>query len=80
VLANAVDADQSALFDVGFELVLAGLVFFGGQLLTERVLCGDEGRAQGVVLGHELFVSRGAGTSVLPLRLGARAEVVVFDL
>lgn len=30
--------------------------------------------------GCSLFVSRGAGTSVLPLRLGARAEVVVFDL
>ena len=32
------------------------------------------------VLGCSHFVSRGAGTSVLPLRLGARAEVVVFDL
>lgn len=30
--------------------------------------------------GCHLFVSRGAGTSVLPLRLGAKAEVVVFDL
>jgi predicted MPP superfamily phosphohydrolase len=27
-----------------------------------------------------LFVSRGAGTSVLPLRWGAKAEVLVFDL
>jgi predicted MPP superfamily phosphohydrolase len=80
VLTYAVDADQSTLFEVGFQLVVTGLVFFGGQVLAERVLCGDEGRAQGVVLGHELFVSRGAGTSVLPLRLGARAEVVVFDL
>ena len=32
------------------------------------------------VPGCPLFVSRGAGTSVLPLRLGASAEVVVFDL
>jgi predicted MPP superfamily phosphohydrolase len=32
------------------------------------------------VPGCPLFVSRGAGTSLLPLRLGARAEVVVFDL
>jgi predicted MPP superfamily phosphohydrolase len=32
------------------------------------------------VPGCSLFVSRGAGTSVLPFRLGARAEVVVFDL
>jgi predicted MPP superfamily phosphohydrolase len=32
------------------------------------------------VPGCPLFVSRGAGTSVLPARLGARAEVVVFDL
>lgn len=32
------------------------------------------------VPGCSLFVSRGAGTSLLPMRLGARAEVVVFDL
>lgn len=32
------------------------------------------------VAGCPLFVSRGAGTSVLPIRLGAQAEVVVFDL
>jgi hypothetical protein len=32
------------------------------------------------VTGCPLFVSRGAGTSVLPFRLGAPAEVVVFDL
>jgi predicted MPP superfamily phosphohydrolase len=32
------------------------------------------------VPGCSLFVSRGTGTSVLPFRLGARAEVVVFDL
>lgn len=32
------------------------------------------------VPGCPLFVSRGAGTSLLPMRLGARAEVVVFDL
>lgn len=32
------------------------------------------------VPGCALFVSRGAGTSLLPMRLGARAEVVVFDL
>lgn len=32
------------------------------------------------VTGCNLFVSRGAGTSVLPMRLGAKAEVIVFDL
>lgn len=32
------------------------------------------------VPGCPLFVSSGAGTSVVPLRLGARAEVVIFDL
>ena len=53
MFADAVDADQSALFEVGFELVLAGMVFFGGQVLTERVPGGDEGSAQGVVLCHE---------------------------
>ncbi len=58
MFADAVDADQSALFEVGFELVLAGLVFFGVQVLTERVPGGDEGRAQGVVLDHERFEFR----------------------
>jgi hypothetical protein len=62
VFANAVDADQTAFFNIGFELFMAGLVFFGGQVLTERVPSGDEGRAQGVVLGHELFEFR-AGLS-----------------
>jgi predicted MPP superfamily phosphohydrolase len=32
------------------------------------------------VPGCPLFVSRGVGTSVLPIRFGAPAEVVVFDL
>lgn len=32
------------------------------------------------VPGCRLFVSRGVGTSVLPIRFGAPAEVVVFDL
>ena len=31
------------------------------------------------VPGCRLFVSRGVGTSVLPLRLGAQPEVVVFE-
>jgi hypothetical protein len=34
------------------------LVFFGGQVLTEWVPGGDEGRAEGVVLGHEVFEFR----------------------
>jgi hypothetical protein len=34
---------------------MACFVFFGGQVLTERVLGGDEGRAQGIVIGHERF-------------------------
>jgi hypothetical protein len=58
VLADTVDANQSTPFKVGFELVLAGFVFFGGQLLTERVPSGDEGRTQGVVVGHEHFEFR----------------------
>ena len=58
MLADAVDADQSAFFEAGFQFVLAGLVFFGGQVLAERVLGGDEGRAQSVVLGHEGFEFR----------------------
>ena len=32
------------------------------------------------VPGCSLFVSRGVGKSLLPMRLGASAEVVVFDL
>jgi predicted MPP superfamily phosphohydrolase len=32
------------------------------------------------VVGCPLYVSRGLGTSVMPIRLGARPELVVFDL
>lgn len=64
MLADAVDADQSAIFEVGFQLALAGLFFFGGQLLTEWVPGGDEGRSQGVVLGHKRFEFRARLTNV----------------
>ena len=53
VLADAVNEGASAVFEVCFQLVLPGFVFFVGQLLTERVPGGDEGCAQGEVFGHE---------------------------
>ena len=81
VLANAIDADQSAPFELGFQLVLAGLVFFGGQVLTERIPGGDEGCAQGVVLGHERFELRARLADVHgERRFVAHDEVVVKAL
>jgi len=47
VFVDAIDADYSAFFEFGFELVLAGFVFFGRRVLTERIPGGDYGRAQG---------------------------------
>jgi hypothetical protein len=60
MLADAVDADQSTLFEVGFQLVLAGLVFFGVQVLTERVPGGDEGSALSSGQGWPMCITNGA--------------------
>jgi hypothetical protein len=64
VFANAINADQAAPFEIGFELVLARYVFFGRQVLAERIPGSDEGRAKGVVLGHERFEFRARLTNV----------------
>ena len=76
MLADAVDADQSKSFDVGFQFVLAGLVFFGVQGLTEWVPGGDEGRAQDFVLGHERFEFRAGLANVHHERFFVLHDVV----
>lgn len=73
------------MFKQRFSLCLAGHTH-GGQLAlggwTPYTPVGSGNFVAGFydVPGCPLFVSRGVGTSVLPLRLGAPAEVVVFDL
>lgn len=42
MFANAINADQAAPYEIGFELVLAGLVFFGWQVLAERIPGSDK--------------------------------------
>lgn len=49
---------STRFLSASFALVLAGFVFFGQEVLTERIPGGDEGRAQGVVHGHERFEFR----------------------
>ncbi len=68
-----------------FSLCLAGHTHGGQVAIGGWAPYTPEGSGRFVagfydIPGCPLFVSRGAGTSVLPLRLGARAEVVVFDL
>jgi hypothetical protein len=75
VFANAIYADQSALFEVGFQLVLAGFVYFDVQVLTEWISGGDEGRAQDVVLCYERFELR-AGLAKVHRERG----IVVHDV
>ncbi len=55
MLADAVNANQPELFEGGFQLFLAGLVFWVIELATERVPGCDVGSAQSVVLVHEGF-------------------------
>lgn len=68
-----------------FSLCLAGHTH-GGQLAlggwTPYIPVGSGRFVAGFydVPGCRLFVSLGVGTSVLPIRFGAPAEVVVFDL
>ena len=68
-----------------FDLCLAGhthggQLAFGGWAPYTPVGSGQFIAGFYDVPGCPLFVSRGVGTSVLPIRFGAPAEVVVFDL
>jgi predicted MPP superfamily phosphohydrolase len=68
-----------------FDLCLAGHTHGGQFALGGWAPFRPVGRGRFVagfydIPGCSLFVSRGAGTSLLPMRLGARAEIVVFDL
>lgn len=82
---NPNDFDQAA--ELGFDLMLAGHTH-GGQLSLEFLNRGlslarletpyvsgwyEKSRGQ-------LYVNRGIGTTILPIRLGARPEITVFEL
>ena len=66
-------------------LVLAGHTH-GGQLAVGRYALYTPRGSGSFVAGWyqtqwgELYVSRGVGTSVLPIRLGARPEIAVFEI
>lgn len=53
VLPYAVHKGQAVLAQLGFQRVLAGLVFCGAQRLAPGVPCGDEGSARTAVLRHQ---------------------------
>lgn len=57
-----------------------GQVTFGGWAPFRPVGSGRFVSGFYDVPGCRLYVSKGLGTSVLPVRWGARAEVAVFDL
>lgn len=68
-----------------FDLCLAGHTHGGQVTLLGLPIWTPRGSAEFVrgLHDHEmcqLYVSRGLGTSVLPLRLGARPEIVVFEI
>ena len=82
---NPNDFDQAA--ELGFDLMLAGHTH-GGQLSLEflhRGLCLMRLETPYVSGWYEksrgqLYVNRGIGTTILPILLGARPEITVFEL
>ena len=72
---------------LGIDLTLAGHTH-GGQLSLEflrRGLCLSRLETPYVSgsyekSGHYLYVNRGIGTTMIPIRLGARPEITVFEL
>jgi uncharacterized protein len=73
--------------ELGIDLTLAGHTH-GGQLSLEFVHRGlSLGRLETPYVsgwferaGGQLYVNRGIGTTAMPIRLGARPEITVFDL
>jgi len=82
---NPNDFDQAA--ELGFDLMLAGHTH-GGQLSFEFIRRGlSLARLETPYVsgwyeksGGQLYVNRGIGTTLLPIRLGARPEITVFEL
>jgi uncharacterized protein len=73
--------------EYGFDLVLAG-DSHGGQLslnfLKHRISLYGQFTPYVSGLyeksGGQLYVNRGIGTTILPIRLGARPEITIFEL
>ena len=82
---NPNDFDRAA--ELGFDLMLAGHTH-GGQLSFEFIRRGlSLARLETPYVsgwyeksGGQLYVNRGIGTTILPIRLGARPEITVFEL
>jgi uncharacterized protein len=82
---NPNDFDQAV--ELGFDLMLAGHTH-GGQLSLEFLHRGlalirletpyVSGRYEKA--GGQLYVNRGIGTTILPIRLGARPEITLLEL
>jgi predicted MPP superfamily phosphohydrolase len=76
-----------AAVKLGIDLTVAGHTH-GGQLSLEflrRGLCLSRLETQYVSgwyekSGHQLYVNRGIGTTMIPIRLGARPEITVLEL
>jgi uncharacterized protein len=82
---NPNDFDQAA--GLGFDLMLAGHTH-GGQLSLEFLRRGlSLARLETPYVagwyeksGGQLYVNRGIGTTILPIRLGARPEITILEL
>jgi len=82
---NPNDFDQAA--ELGFDLMLAGHTH-GGQLSLEFLHRGlSLARLETPYVsgwfeksGRQLYVNRGIGTTILPIRLGARPEITILEL
>jgi len=76
-----------AAVNLGIDLTLAGHTH-GGQLSLEFLRSGlclsrlESSYVSGWYekSGRQLYVNRGIGTTMIPIRLGARPEITVFEL
>ena len=84
---NMGSGDLGRAAEFGIDLTLSGHTH-GGQLSLEFLRRGlsfarletpyVSGRYE--ESGSQLYVNRGIGTTVIPIRLGARPEITVFEL
>ena len=87
ILLNHNPNDFDHAVELGFDLMLAGHTH-GGQLSLEFLRRGlSFARLETPYVsgwyeksGSQLYVNHGIGTTVIPIRLGARPEITVFEL
>lgn len=87
LLVHFIGGDFERAVNFGIDLTLAGHIH-GGQLSLESVRRGlSLGRLETPYVsgwfeksGGQLYVNRGIGTTMLPIRLGARPEITVLEL